>query len=143
MPLTQEEIVRLLNKKAAPASKRASTEGGGKSSRRLSRIHTQYAKLPPNNLVRYIPGEHSKPCTSYGCGAPTYYMFSGSPLCSMHIVFALVHELNLYSRNGTRQIEANGDSSLTSTPGETAAVPVSTNGSDTEQESWGENDSYL
>jgi hypothetical protein len=110
MALDQETIDRLLaNKrtKSAPGSKRAST-GGGVVKRKLSRTSTHWAKLPHNSLV-YPINEYSLPCTSSGCGAPSNFRMRGSPLCNMHLVFALAHEINLLSHNGeNRAIQTSG-----------------------------------
>jgi len=101
MPLTPDQIAELYAKKAAPANKRTAQGGVTKSSKRpMSRIATQYVTLPPNHLVYYINGPTVE-CKSYGCRAPAHHRLRGQPLCLLHLTYALVHELNRYSHNGS------------------------------------------
>jgi hypothetical protein len=110
LPLDAETIRRLTEtKKRAPASKKPAQGSGGKKGSRKGymgiRVKTQYPKLIPNDYVKSVPGTEQSStmgCTSFGCGAPSYYLFLGQPLCSIHIVYALVHQLQ-YGANGATQ----------------------------------------
>jgi len=95
MGLNAEDIAALYAKKSRPPVKKpAQGVGGGKEKRaKMSRRVVHWAKLPPNKLVYHIVGP-SIACESTGCGAPSYYRVRGQPLCQLHIVFALVHEIN-------------------------------------------------
>jgi hypothetical protein len=111
MPLDAETIRRLTEKKA-PANK-PSTGGEKKRTRRGYmgiRLKTHYPKLIKNDFVKHVPGTETSStmgCTSFGCGAPSYYLFLDQPLCEIHILFALVIELQSRA-NGT-----SGDSTST------------------------------
>jgi len=107
MGLSTEEIQALYAKKSRPPVKKTAqgvggvTRKTGKQGRaKMSRRVVHWAKLPPNYLVYHIAGP-SIACESSGCGAPSYYRVRGQPLCQLHIVFALVHEINLLSNNGS------------------------------------------
>jgi hypothetical protein len=104
MPLDQELIDRLLAnkhnpvKKRAPGEQKASTGARTKTARKRFIVSkTQYPDLVPNKYVKRYVGKGtnvSTPCTSHGCRAPSYHLFSGSPLCSIHLIYALVYELD-------------------------------------------------
>lgn len=131
MPLDAETIKRLTQKKkAAPASKPGTGDETGRRTKRFIR-HRGYPSLAPNSFVMRVPDNRSVPCESFGCGAPSYYKFLSHPLCNIHIVYALVYELNRLS--GAKASEESG----TSLNGSSLALSeVQSNGS-------GEDDSYL
>jgi hypothetical protein len=115
MPLDAETIARLTQPKPkrAPAISKGGT--GGKPFNKLIRRQVQYPKLVPNEFVEKIPeksGTHA--CTSFGCGCPSYYTFRGEPMCSIHLIWGLVYELNRVSNSATTNgsEEQNGDSYL-------------------------------
>jgi hypothetical protein len=161
--LDQETIDRLLaNKnnpartrtKRGPGEQKASTGSRAKqpqtTRKRHIRIKTQYPDLVPNKYVKRYVGKGasvSTPCTSLGCRAPSYYLFDGSPLCSVHLIYALVYELdritslsNLNSINSvgplpqTMGLRAGGVDASAGSPASTS-LPTN-NGS-------GEDDEYL
>lgn len=103
MALTKEEIAVIYSKKRAPAQPRAAQGLNGK--RKLSRKHVHWPTLPPNHLVYYIAG-YSIPCDT--CGAPASKRMRGQPICDMHLVFSLVHEVNLLSHNGQVDYKTGG-----------------------------------
>jgi len=103
MPLTPEQIAALYAKKANKSQKPA--PGDGKTAqgvrRKLGRIHTHYGKLPKNHLVYPANSDgRSMPCESSGCHCPSHHRLRGQVLCNLHLIFALVHEINLLSHNG-------------------------------------------
>ena len=96
MPLDAETIARLTAPKTRTPAVKTSTGGGltntnGRSTK-LIRRRVQYPELIENEYVKHIL--RSKPCTSRDCGSPSYYTMSGSPLCNLHLIYALVYELD-------------------------------------------------
>jgi hypothetical protein len=152
MPLDDALIARLLAnknnpvKKRAPASSKAST---GVRAKRHIRHKTQYPDLVPNKYVKRYVGKGIKvstPCTSTGCRAPSYYLFDGSPLCSVHLIYALVYELDritsLSNLNSVNKIsplpgtQAGGGKLAAGPHPASISLPVTTNGSEDDDDSY-------
>jgi len=157
MPLDQELIDRLLANKHNPVKKRA--PGGQKAStaprprtKRFIVSKKQYPTLIPNKYVKYYAGKGtnvSTPCTSHGCRAPSYHLFDGSPLCSIHLIYALVYELdritslsNLNSINTIGPLphlagQAGGVDTAAGSPASTSLqYPLTTNNGDEEDDEY-------
>jgi hypothetical protein len=100
MPLSPDDIAAIYAKKATRARPTDKKPAQGARGRKLTRVATQYTKLPFNYLVKHIEGP-SKPCESYGCKCPSYHTLRKEPLCQLHLIYALVHEINLLSHNGS------------------------------------------
>lgn len=90
-PLPADKIAALM----------ASKNRGGmvQQKRGLTKTVIHFAKLPKNHLVRYHDGP-SLFCESSGCQCPTYFLYRRQPLCQLHLIHMLVHEVNLLSNHG-------------------------------------------
>lgn len=132
MGLTPEQIQAIYEaklakqlRKAAPANKKSAQGGAilGEKRRRLTRVKTQYSKMPRNRLVRVHEGGSLR-CESTGCGCPTHMLYMGGPVCQLHLIHILIHEVNLLSRYGTKSAGLVPDSPVEDSPAETAVIPT-------------------
>ena len=148
MPLDAETIRRLTEKRAPASRKPAQGQGsGGKKGSRKGymgiRTRTQYPKLIHNDFVKSVQGTEQSStmgCTSFGCGAPSYYLFLDQPLCSIHLTYALVYELQRIKGNPTSE-GSNQPTPATAQPRLDGASLVIINGSN--HESGEDDDNYL
>src|SRR5215831_9424350 len=106
MPLTREQIDALKQKKNKPTRRpNKVAEGTPVRSTRLSRIRTNYPRLPEGGPVTWhdtLTPNKSLRCASRGCTAPTPYRYNGVPYCSIHVIIFLSMELmNGHNGNGS------------------------------------------